>query len=268
MLGRYGGRTGLHRVVVAAALSASLIAPAALSAQEAEQPPSPPAAEQAPAVPPAAQPPAESDDPAPAPAPAEAPAPVAADAPAAAEAAPPAPPAVEVTPETVSRASASAAKSVSIVNFAYSPEALSVNTGDSVTWTNKDAAPEGHDVTGDGLDSGLMNQGDTYSFTFEDAGSYSYICSIHPSMTGSVEVLARAGGSGGSGGSDTSGVSSDVDTSGAITESEAIASPDAAGTATALPASGGPLAAMAGMSFLLLALGLALRALPAVRARG
>jgi len=263
MLGRYGGRTGLHRVAAAAALSASLIAPAALSAQEAEQSAPPPAVEQAQAAPPAAQPAAEPEDPAPAPAPAEAPTPAAATP----AASPPAPPSVQVTPETVSRASASAAKSVSIVDFAYSPAALTVNTGDRVTWTNKDAAPEGHDVTGDGLDSGLMNQGDTYSFSFEEAGNYSYICSIHPSMTGTVEVLARADGSGGSGGGGSSGESSGVDTSGSVTESEAIASPDAAGTATTLPASGEAVAAMAGVSFLLLALGLALRVLPAVRAR-
>lgn len=263
MEGRNGGRNRLRHVAVAAVLTASLIAPAAISAQEAEQPAGPPPATGEVAVtPPSAQPPAGPDDPVRAPAPSEAPAPVATDA-----AAPPAaatPPAtVEVKPKTASRASASASKAVSIVNFAYSPAALTVRSGDSVTWTNKDQAPEGHDVTGDGLDSGLMNQGDTYSFTFDSAGSYSYICTIHPSMTGKVEVLARSGS-----GDDTGeGGSSGVDSSDAVTESEAIASPDAAGTATTLPASGGRVADLALAALFLLALGLALRVLPAVRAR-
>jgi plastocyanin len=264
MEARYGGRTGLGRVAIAAFLAASLIAPAAISAQEADQSaPPPPSSSEVATAPPIAQPPAGSDDSATATAPSETPAPGATDAAAASASTAPASATVEATPVTVSRASASASKAVSIINFAYSPAALTVNTGDSVTWTNKDKAPEGHDVTGDGLDSGLMNQGDTYSFTFNSAGSYSYICTIHPSMTGTVEVLARSGGSGGDAGA---GGSSGADSSDAVIESEAIASPDAAGTATSLPASGEPVAGMVATSLLLLALGLLLRALPAIRA--
>jgi plastocyanin len=264
MEGRSGGRTGLGRVAIAAFLAASLIAPAAISAQEADQSAStPPPTGEPSAAPPAVQSPAGAD--AAGPAPSETPAPVATDAAAASVSTAPASAAVKATPVTVSRASASASKAVSIINFAYSPAALTVNSGDSVTWTNKDKAPEGHDVTGDGLDSGLMNQGDTYSFTFDSAGSYSYICTIHPSMTGTVKVLARSGGSGGDAGS---GGSSGADSSDAVTESEAIASPDAAGTAASLPASGEPVADLAVASLLLLSLGLVLRALPAVRARG
>ena len=167
---------------------------------------------------------------------------------------------------TVSRATASATKAVSIIDFDYTPASITVNSGDIVQWTNNGAVPEGHDVTGDGLDSGLMNQGDTYSFTFNSAGSYSYLCTIHPSMTGTVEVLSRSGAGGGGGGD--SGGSSGADPS-AVTESEAISSPDAAGTAVSLPATGEPVGGLATASLLLLALGLALRALgPTGRARG
>ena len=260
-MARYGGRTGLHRVAVAAVLAASLIAPAAISAQEAQPPPQP-----APPSEPAAEP-------APAPAPPGPPAAVAPEPSAPPAAAPPEPTATQVT---ISRGSASAAIAVAIVDFVYSPAALTVNVGDSVTWTNYDAAEEGHDVTGDGLASGLMNQGGTYSVNFNLEGSYSYICTIHPSMTGTVEVLGRAGegddnASGGKDKGSSSGTApaeaiteSPAD---AITESEAISSPDAAGTATTLPASGKPVAGLIAASLLLIGLGVAVR-IPALRVRG
>ena len=79
--------------------------------------------------------------------------------------------------------------------FRFSPSSLTVNTGDTVTWTNNGAEP--HDVTGDGLASGTLNSGQGYSHTFATAGTYSYICSIHPFMKGSVTVLGASSGGGG-----------------------------------------------------------------------
>jgi plastocyanin len=148
-----------------------------------------------PATDPGAPPTAGADMPpvgsAPAPADAAAQAP-AAPAPAAASA--PTPPAATSSLDT--RATASVSRPVSIIDFAFDPASLQVKTGDTVQWTNKDAAPEGHDVTGDGLDSGLMKQGDTYSHTFKQPGTFSYICTIHPQMKGSVEVLASKSSTG------------------------------------------------------------------------
>jgi plastocyanin len=79
-----------------------------------------------------------------------------------------------------------AASTVSIAGFAYVPAAITVPAGTTVTWRNNDSA--GHDVSGGPLHSPLLSQGATWSFTFATPGTYSYICSIHPNMTGTVTV--------------------------------------------------------------------------------
>lgn len=79
--------------------------------------------------------------------------------------------------------------SITIENFAFTPKTITVSAGTTVTWTNLDSAD--HTVTsesGDELDSGLMSQGDTYSKTFDSAGTYDYYCTLHPYMTGTVLV--------------------------------------------------------------------------------
>jgi plastocyanin len=77
---------------------------------------------------------------------------------------------------------------VSIANFSFSPSSLMVTKGTTVTWTNNDSAP--HTVTADdgSFTSGTLNQGDTYSYTFDAAGTINYHCSIHPMMKASVMV--------------------------------------------------------------------------------
>lgn len=84
-----------------------------------------------------------------------------------------------------------ATSNVTIQNFQYQPSTLQVAVGDTVVWTNQDAVP--HTVTSPGsspLNSGLLNQGNTYSFTFQAAGTYTYSCQVHPTMNGSVQVSA------------------------------------------------------------------------------
>lgn len=77
---------------------------------------------------------------------------------------------------------------VSITNFKFNPTTLTVPVGATVTWTNQDEEP--HTVAGkDGsFHSPGMDTHGTYSFTFTTPGSYDYICSIHPFMTGTVVV--------------------------------------------------------------------------------
>ena len=77
---------------------------------------------------------------------------------------------------------------VEIVNFAFSPAVVEVSAGTMVTWTNNDSAP--HTVTAlDGsFDSGILDPGATFSFTFEEAGEIAYQCDLHPAMQGSVSV--------------------------------------------------------------------------------
>ena len=89
-------------------------------------------------------------------------------------------------------AQATAGKSVAvdIKNYAYNPASLTVSVGDTVTWTNEDTAP--HTVTvSDGpekFNSPTLQQGQTWSYTFTKAGTYSYYCAVHPDMKATVTV--------------------------------------------------------------------------------
>jgi plastocyanin len=78
--------------------------------------------------------------------------------------------------------------SVTIENFAFTPANITVAVGTTVTWTNRDEEPH-NVVANDGSfhSPGLGTQG-TYSYTFRNAGTFDYVCSIHPSMHGSVVV--------------------------------------------------------------------------------
>ena len=82
-----------------------------------------------------------------------------------------------------------AASAVTIDNFAFSPKAITVKAGTTVTWTNRDEEP--HTVTGEdgSFKSGtLAGNSNTFTHTFTAAGMFTYHCSIHPYMTGTVEV--------------------------------------------------------------------------------
>ncbi len=79
------------------------------------------------------------------------------------------------------------AQAIDIVDFTFSPEAVEVPVGTTVTWIQTDDSRHTVDFA-DGKQSGDLSQGDTFSRTFEEAGSYAYVCFFHPSMTGSVTV--------------------------------------------------------------------------------
>ena len=78
---------------------------------------------------------------------------------------------------------------VSMEGIKFNPASVTVKAGDKVTWTNKDSV--GHDVTGDNFksgDSGGLQNGDTFSQTFDKKGTFDYVCTVHPGMKGSVTV--------------------------------------------------------------------------------
>ena len=78
---------------------------------------------------------------------------------------------------------------IEISGFAFNPRSIKINKGDTVVWTNMDSVP--HTVTSDSgneLDSKTLSRGDTYSHTFGTAGTFSYHCNIHLSMTGTITV--------------------------------------------------------------------------------
>jgi plastocyanin len=75
--------------------------------------------------------------------------------------------------------------------YHFTPPSVTVGVGDTVTWQNTTDAT--HTVTSDSgteLDSGSVTDGKTFSHAFSTAGTFSYHCSIHPYMTGTVIVLA------------------------------------------------------------------------------
>jgi plastocyanin len=72
-------------------------------------------------------------------------------------------------------------------DFAFSPATITIPLGTSVRWTNATSAP--HTVTASGsFDSGTIPPGGTYTRTFNQLGTFTYLCAIHPNMTGSVIV--------------------------------------------------------------------------------
>lgn len=76
---------------------------------------------------------------------------------------------------------------VSIAGFAFGPGSVSIEVGDTVTWTNDDNAPHTATAAGD-FDTGTIAVGESASVTFDTAGTYDYVCSIHPTMSGTVIV--------------------------------------------------------------------------------
>jgi plastocyanin len=87
-------------------------------------------------------------------------------------------------------AQASEAREVTIDNYTFSPGTLTVPVGTTVTWTNRDF--DVHTVTADDnpptFKSAGLDTDDTFSFTFNKAGTYAYHCSLHPHMTGKIVV--------------------------------------------------------------------------------
>ena len=77
-----------------------------------------------------------------------------------------------------------------IMNYAFSPASVTVNAGDTVTWTNQDAAAHTVVVSSgpETFSSPTLQTGQSFSFTFTKAGTYSYYCSIHPDMKASITV--------------------------------------------------------------------------------
>jgi amicyanin len=77
---------------------------------------------------------------------------------------------------------------VKIDNFSFAPAVLTVPVGTQVTWTNRDDIP--HNVVTDdaAIKSKVLDTDEKFSFTFSKPGTYSYFCSIHPKMKGTVVV--------------------------------------------------------------------------------
>lgn len=88
-------------------------------------------------------------------------------------------------------AAALAADAATVVlarDFMFTPAAITVKAGSTVTWTNRDDEP--HTVVSDAglFRSGALDTDDSFSYRFDKAGTYHYSCSIHPRMVGTIVV--------------------------------------------------------------------------------
>lgn len=79
---------------------------------------------------------------------------------------------------------------VEIEDFIFNPPMLTITAGTTVKWTNKDNSA--HTVAGDdgSWRSSRLNRGSTFTFTFTQPGTYTYFCSLHPAMTGTIIVIS------------------------------------------------------------------------------
>ncbi|HWO16035.1 MAG TPA: cupredoxin family copper-binding protein [Solirubrobacterales bacterium] len=78
---------------------------------------------------------------------------------------------------------------VEIVDFAYDPDPVTIQTGGKVIWINRDAEPHTATADDESFDTGTLEEGKLKSESFKEPGSYPYVCEIHPTMQGTVEVV-------------------------------------------------------------------------------
>ena len=81
-----------------------------------------------------------------------------------------------------------AAIKISAKDFMFSPATVTVKAGSTVTWTNLDDEP--HTVFSDAglFRSSALDTKDSFSYKFDKAGTYHYLCTIHPRMVGTIVV--------------------------------------------------------------------------------
>jgi plastocyanin len=89
-----------------------------------------------------------------------------------------------------------ATHAIEIGDGSFSPASLTVTVGDTVTWTNADDSPHTVTASGGAFDSGNLDAGGTFSHTFDEAGSFTYVCLYHDEMVATITVVAPSSGSG------------------------------------------------------------------------
>lgn len=77
---------------------------------------------------------------------------------------------------------------VNISNFSFNPATITINSGMTVVWTNNDSAPHAIASDNGSFSSNPLSNGQTFTNTFTTPGTYTYHCSIHPSMQGTIIV--------------------------------------------------------------------------------
>lgn len=77
---------------------------------------------------------------------------------------------------------------VTIQNMSFSPSSMTIKTGDTVTWTDLDSVSHTSTADDNSFDTGTLSTGQSKTITFSKAGTYTYHCTIHPGMKGTIVV--------------------------------------------------------------------------------
>jgi len=158
------------------------------------------------------------------------------------------------TPHQIAHAASDT--TVTIADFSFTPASITIHVGDTVTWTNH--GPSAHTATANNgsFNTGVLQKGQSASHTFTTAGTFAYICSIHPFMHGTVVVLANT--------TSTTPATTPTSTTPATTTPATATSPSSSTTAAqstgnTLPMTGFAVTGTVLAGFLLTGLGLLLR---------
>ena len=159
------------------------------------------------------------------------------------------------------RARAASDPGVTIVDFQFNPSSITINTGDTITWTNNGSQPHTATANDHSFDTGTLSKGQSASHTFNQPGTFSYICTIHPFMHGTVTVVSSGGGGGGSGSGGGSSSGGGGGSSGSSTGSGATSGSGGSSSSSSsqLPFTGFNVVAAVLSGLLLMASGVALR---------
>lgn len=77
---------------------------------------------------------------------------------------------------------------VEMVNSSFDPASKTISTGTTVKWVNKDSYEHNVDSNDDIFASDNLGEGETFTYTFEETGTYDYTCTLHTNMDGTITV--------------------------------------------------------------------------------
>jgi hypothetical protein len=146
-------------------------------------------------------------------------------------------------------------------NIEFKPRNIRIDVGDTVRWENEDDVP--HDALGEknSFETPIIDGGESSEHSFDEAGKYTYFCSIHEGMTGRIQVGSSSTGGGGgsgdtsSGSGGTSGPGSTSSGSSGTSGRGSFGSSSSSGTSSSLPATGSDLLWLGLIGYGLLAIG-------------
>jgi LPXTG-motif cell wall-anchored protein len=79
---------------------------------------------------------------------------------------------------------------VAIADFHFAPSTTTIHVGDTITWSNSGPSSHTATATNGSFNTGILKKGHSASHTFTQAGTFAYVCQIHPFMHGTIIVLA------------------------------------------------------------------------------